>query len=108
MPDQTFTVKTSNIILESPIDGEKRRITIRCEDGTSIQALFPDLNRYSVIVDDEPIFDSNAISRMLTMSPYNHYECLLRSNGETIIVNTIVIRNSLLGDEVLHRINFGM
>lgn len=108
MPDRTFTVKTSSVIVESPIDGETQRITIRREDGTCIQALFPDLNRYSVIVDGEPIFDANAVSRMLAMSPYNHYECLLHTNGDTTIVDTIVIRNSLLDDDVLHRINFGV
>ena len=105
---RTFTVKSPNVGLLQQNDGAAWMLDIQNEDGNHIEALLPDLTRYPVIIDDEPYGDTNALSRVFNMSPYNHYECLLHCNGVTTIADTVVVRNSLLDDEVLHRISFGV
>jgi hypothetical protein len=106
MDNDSFTVKSSNISLSRV--GDIWSLNIHTEDYTTIQARFPDLNCYPVLVDGDVGVDADTIARIFRMSPYNYYDCELHRMGDTVIVNTVVVRNSLLDGEVLHRISFGV
>jgi hypothetical protein len=106
MDNNCFTVKSSNITLSC--DGDIWSLNIHTEDYTTIQARFPDLNCYPVLVDGDVGTDAHTLSRIFTMSPYNYYDCELHRMGDTIVVGSVVVRNRLLDGEVLHRISFGV
>ena len=106
MNDNSFTVKSPNISLSR--DGDIWSLNIHTEDYTTIQARFPDLNFCTVLLDGEAGTDTDTIARIFRMSPYNYYDCELHRMGDTVVVNTVVVRNSLLDGEVLHRISFGV
>ena len=106
MNDNSFTVNSPNVDISC--DGGVWFLKIHNEDYTSIRAKFPDLNFYPVLVDGEAGIDTKSLSRIFRMSPYNYYECELHCIGDTVIVDNVVVKNSLLDGEILHRISFGV
>lgn len=106
MNDNVFIVKSPNVSLSRDINDWV--LDIHTEDYSNIRARFPDLNCYPVILDGDAGTDTDTISRIFRMSSYNYYECVLHRIGDTNIVDTIVVRNSLLDGEILHRISFGV
>ena len=74
------------------------------EDYTITQAKFPNLSNYVVLVDGEAIVGHDTVSRIFSMSPYNFYECVLWKVGDALTVDSIVVKNSLLDNDVVHHI----
>lgn len=79
-------------------------LSIQTEDYTITQAKFPNLSNYVVLVDGEAIVGHDTLARIFSMSPYNFYECVLWKVGDVLTVDSIVVKNSLLDNDVVHHI----
>ena len=89
-------------------------VSIQDENWSKLMASFPRLDQYVILLDGEPVDSFSTVSRVFSMSPYNHFDCfLVRENVGCDrehpqwrwTVETIVVTNSLLGGVVVHRID---
>lgn len=80
-------------------------LEIQNEQMEKIVAVFPNLNDYVILIDGEPIIGNDTVSRVFSMSAYNIYECVLWKTPHNLIVDSIVVKNSLLDGEVVHHIS---
>lgn len=100
MEDDKIRLKSTHI--NTTCSDNDWTLSIQKEDFVIIQASFPSLSHYTVLIDGEPILGMDTISRLFSMSPYNYYECELHWVGDSLLVDAIVVRNSLLDGDVVH------
>ena len=104
MPGTKVSIQSSHIFVT---DAENDwTLEIQDENHRLVKARFPSFNSYAVLIDGEPSVDSGTIRQVFSLSPYNNYDCVLwNARDGHLIVDSIVVRNSLLDGDVVHHIS---